>query len=156
MTNLHPNLPVCLISESIQRFSTELKTKDCYVVTGLFSKIPFTLFISADNRWHFPCRDWSRGALLLRRLDSVACSYPFDQRINSFRWRIPRMANKEAVHPRTEWHPALCIVYVCGGTVLRGWSDCSLHDHHVSKCLLWRHWRSYNHSYNIHFGVALH
>ena len=90
------------------------------------------------------------------RPDPVACGDPLDQRINSLCRRIPRLANKAAVHSRTKRHPALCILYVCSGTVLRGWSDCSLHDHHVPQCILWRYWRSYNHCYNIHSCAALH
>lgn len=92
----------------------------------------------------------------MRRLDSVACGDPLDQRINSPCRRIPCLANKVAVYPRAKRYPALCILYVCGGTVLRGWSDCSLHDHHVPKCILWRYWFSYNYRYNIHSCAAVH
>lgn len=92
----------------------------------------------------------------LHRLDSVASGDPRNQRITCPCWWIPRLANKAAVHPSAERHAALCILYVCSGTVLRGWSDCSLHDHHVPKCLLWRHWRAYHYRYNIHSGSALH
>lgn len=119
-------------------------------------KFPSLLFFSADNRWHVPCRDWSRWALRLRRLDSVACGYSRDQRINTPCWWILSLANKAGVHSRAEWHTALCILYVCRGTILCGWSDCSLHDYHVPKCLLWGNWRAYNHRHNIHSGATLH
>ena len=119
-------------------------------------KFSSLLFFSADNRRHVPCRDWSRWALRLCRLDTVACGYSRNQRINTPRWWIPRLANKAGVHSRTEWHTALCILYVCRGTILCGWSDCSLHDYHVPECLLWGNWRAYNHRHNIHSGAALH